>query len=115
MTIISTRKHGEMNYATGTTTNSYANALDWNTIGLGNKTVVLYNSHASNNLHYKVLVRAEHDNGQDAEEVAETTLVAGGLARIALNNCLARVKVQVKAAVSGSQATYQIDSIGLPP
>lgn len=97
----------------GTTTNSYADALDWNSEGFQNKTLILKNTHGSNSLHYKVLVRCEYD-GNDAEEVAETTLAAGGLARIALNNVYARVKLQVKAATADSQATYQLDYIGLP-
>lgn len=114
MSLFTPKQHGETDYATGTTTDSYADALDWLCKEYGNKTIVLKNTHSSNSLKYKVLVRAEYTNGQDAEEVSETTVTAGNLARIALNNAYARIKLQVKAASAGSQATYQVDWIGLP-
>lgn len=96
--------------ATGTTTNAYADAVDWGVAGIREKTIVLANTGA-NGLHYKVLVRAVWA-GQVYEEVAETTLAAGARARVALNNAYARIVVQVKAAVAGSQTSYQIDFIG---
>lgn len=111
--IVLGRKVGEPGTVSPTTTNNYADALNWFCAGYGNKTIVLKNTHGSNSLYYRVLVRA-HPDGQDAEEVAQTVLAAGNLARIALNNAYARVVLQVRAAVPGSQATYQVDWIGLP-
>lgn len=104
-------KLGFQDSATGTTTDDYADALDWNCAGFGNKTIILANTHESNDLKYQVLVIAAA-NGQEAEEVAEATLAAGNKARIPLNNYYYEVKVQVKAA---AQATYQIDYGALPP
>jgi len=97
----------------GTTTDAYVDALDWACLGYGKKTIVLKNTDAANSLDYKVLVRA-YDTGQDAEEIAETTLAAGDLVRIALANAYAGIKLQVKATIVGNQATYQLDHIGLP-
>jgi len=106
-------KLGYQNSVTGETTDSYADALDWNTEPYGNKTLILKNTHDSNSLNYKVLVRGTYD-GQDCEEVSETTLPAGDLARIALNNAYARVKLQVKSATPGAASSYQLDYIALP-
>lgn len=101
-------------YDTGETTDSYADALDWDTRGFGEKTIILSNTHSSNSLKYKVLVRAEYGSGQDIEKVTETTLVAGDKNGIVLNDAYARVKVQVKAATPGNQATWQCDYVALP-
>jgi len=55
-----------------------------------------------------------YPGGQDAEEITETTLPAGDMARIALNNAYARITLSLKSATAGSPATYQLDHIGLP-
>jgi len=114
MKYIRPRKYGESDHISGTTTDNYADALDWDTRGLGWKTIVIKNTHSANSMLYKILIRCEYDNGNDLEEVTETTLAAGDDARNALNNSYARVKVQVKAATAGSQATFDIDYIGNP-
>jgi hypothetical protein len=96
---------------TGTTTDSYTNALDWACHGFNNKTILLKNTHTSNSLKYKVLVYA-YSGGIEYEEVSETTLAAGDIAKIVLNYAYDVVKVQVKSATAGSAATYQLDYIG---
>jgi len=107
-------KLGFQDSVTGETTDSYTDALDWNCEGFGDKTIVLKNTHGSNSLHYKLLVRAHYD-GQDAEEIAETTLAAGDVARISRADIFSRMKLQVKSAVSDAHATYQVDYMGHPP
>ena len=97
----------------GITTDAYANALDWITRGMGNKTIVLKNTHPANGLTFQVLGRGDYYFGQDAEVIAPAPVNAGDVALITLNNAYARVIVQVKATVPGNQATWQLDYTGL--
>ena len=64
---------------TGTTTASYANALDWMVSELAQKTILLKNTHASASLKYKLLSYAVND-GIASELAAETTLLPGKVA-----------------------------------
>ena len=59
----------------GTTTSSYANALDWKCDLLTRKNITLKNTHATNDLKYQVLTYAFVD-GLSYTEVSETTLAA---------------------------------------
>jgi chorismate synthase len=94
---------------TGTTIASYVSALDWPTEELREKTIVLKNTHASYSLKYKLLAYAAPD-GIAGEEVAETTLAAGEIAKLQLHRQWARLVLQV---IDGSgHATYQVDYIG---
>ncbi|MDO9333408.1 MAG: hypothetical protein Q7T57_02660 [Dehalococcoidales bacterium] len=94
---------------TGTTTASYASALDWKVEELREKTIVLKNTHASVSLKYKLLVYASA-GGVAGEEVPETTLAAGEIAKMQLLKQWARLVLQV---MDGSgHATYQVDYIG---
>ncbi len=102
----------------GTTTNAYANAMDWITQTLSRKSILLENTHALNGLHYKLLTQMTlaiskdtQDPVQD-EKVAETTLAAGEVAEFLYNRSYARMILQVKAEVAGLQATYRIDRLG---
>lgn len=96
---------------TGATTGVWADALDWDTRQLGNKTIVLKNTDGANSLNYRVYTRAYH-TGQNFEEIASTTLAPGASTRIALNNHYARVIVQVIDTTAPNHANYQIDHIG---
>lgn len=98
---------------TGTTTNSYADALDWSCIGYQHKNIQLKNTDGANALKYKVLTYA-YEGGNEYEEVAETVLAAGAVAQIILDYPYAQVKIQVKSSVGGSHATYEVDYIGDP-
>lgn len=94
---------------TGTTNASYVSALDWPIEELREKTIVLKNTHASYSLKYKLLVYAAPD-GIAGEEVGETTLSAGEIAKMQLQRQWARLVLQV---IDGSgNATYQVDYIG---
>ena len=96
---------------TGTTTNDYANALDWPCTGLTSKAIHLKNTHGANALKYNVLTYA-HSGGIPYEEVAETLLAFGDIAQIVLLYQYAAVKVQVKSSVTDDHATYQLDYNG---
>jgi len=97
--------------ATGTTVNAYANALEWTCPGIKNKGITLKNTHATNDLKYKVLTY-RHPTGQSKEFVAETTLEATKTADITLNDAYALIEVKVKSAVADTHATYQVDRVG---
>ena len=96
----------------GATTSSYANALDWKCDLLTQKTILLKNTHATNDLKYQVLTYAFVD-GLPYTDVSETTLTAGDTAQIILNYSYSQVIVQVKDATGGSAATYIIDWVGI--
>jgi len=95
----------------GITTNAWVTAFNWDTRELGDKTIVLTNLHGVNSLDYRVYTLA-WEAGQDFEEVPQTTLVALDSARIALNNKLGRIKVQVIDTVALSHANWEIGYIG---
>lgn len=93
----------------GTTTTSYADALDWKVRELGAKTILMENTHASLSLKYR-LVGYAVDGGIDKELVAETVLEAGEVAEFHYDRQWDRLVLQVK---NGSGvATYQIDYEG---
>jgi len=96
---------------TGTTTDSYADALNWNCEGFNNKTIMLKNTDDANSLDYKVLTYA-YPGGVAYEEVSETTLAPGDVAKIVLNYAYGAVSVQVKSTTSGESASYQVDYVG---
>lgn len=96
----------------GTTTDSYVDALDWDCRAGRDKSMLLKNTHGSNGLKYKLLGAMAY-SGQTVELVPETTLAAGETAKFQYVKACARLKLQVKAAVASSQATYQVDYISL--
>lgn len=65
----------------GVTTAAYSSALDWSVEEIREKTIVLKNTHASASLKYKLLAYAAL-GGIAGEEVAETTLAAGEIAKM---------------------------------
>lgn len=94
---------------TGTTTESYDDALDWKVAELGQKTILLKNTHASESLKYKLLGNATQ-GGVAKELVAETTLLAGEVAEFRYDWQWHRLSLQV---VDGSRhGTYQVDYEG---
>jgi hypothetical protein len=94
---------------TGTTTASYAAALDWQTAELNKKTVLLKNAHASSSMKYKLLGYAS-ENGVLKELVSETTLLAGEIAEFHYDRQWHRLVLQV---VDGTgHSTYQLDYEG---
>ena len=101
----------DSDHETGTTTDDYADALDWDARYLRDKSILLKNTDGANGLKYKLLVQMYY-GGADHEEVAETTLAPGEEASFQYLKPYARMKLQVKAASAGSQATYQVDYIG---
>ncbi len=93
----------------GTTTASYATALDWKVSELGQKTMLLKNTHGSLSLKYKLLGYAA-EGGVAKELVAETTLLAGEVAEFHYDRQWHRLVLQV---IDGSgDATYTIDYEG---
>ncbi len=95
----------------GITTNAWVTAFNWDTRELDKKTIVLTNLHGVNDLDYRVFTLA-WEAGQNFEEIPQITLVALDSARIALNNKLGRVIVQVIDTVALSHANWEIGYIG---
>ena len=93
----------------GTTTASYANALNLDSRGQRSKTIILTNTHATHGLKYKLLISASFDGGAEAEEVAETTLAALATAKFRYTGAYARMILQVKTASGTDHATYTAD------
>ena len=93
----------------GTTTASYATALNWKTYFLALKTILLKNTHASLSLKYKLLGYAT-ESAVAKELVAETTLLAGEIAEFHYDRQWHKLVLQV---IDGSgHATYQLDYEG---
>ncbi len=93
----------------GTATASYADALDWKVSELGQKTMLLKNTHASVSLKYKLLGYAA-DGGIAKELVAEATLLAGEVAEFHYDRQWHRLVLQVKDG--SGHASYQLDYEG---
>jgi hypothetical protein len=96
---------------TGTTANSYSDALTWLVAELGNKTILLKNTHGSNSLHYRLYGYAVEE-GIDNEMVPETELSAGEVAEFHYDRQWSKLVLQVKAAIAENQATFRIDYEG---
>ena len=94
---------------TGTTTASYADALNWRCFELSSKTILLKNNHGSNSLKYKLFGYA-YEGGLDNELVAETILAAGKVAEFHYDRQWDRLVLQVMNG--NGQATYQLDYEG---
>jgi len=96
---------------TGVTTNAWADALNWDTREISNKTILLTNTDAVNSLDYRVYTRAYY-TGQDFVEMAAATLAPAAQTRVVLNNHYSRVIVQVVDTAPPAHADYEIDWIG---
>jgi hypothetical protein len=95
--------------SSGTTTSSYATALDWKTTELGKKTLLLKNTHLSYSMKYQLWGYAV-ENGIAVELAAETTLLAGEIAEFHYDrqwHCL-----QLKVIDASGHAGYQLDYEG---
>jgi hypothetical protein len=93
----------------GTITAAYVSALDWAVSELGQKTVLLKNTHGSLSLKYKMAGYA-FDGGIDKELVSETILEAGEIAEFHYNRQWHRLILQLKDG--SGHATYTIDYEG---
>jgi len=94
---------------TGTTTESYADALEWMASELGQKTILLKNTHASLSLKYK-LSGYTVDGGIAKELVAETILLPGEVAEFHYDRQWEKLVLLVKNG--DGAATYRIDYEG---
>ena len=97
----------------GTTTNSYADALDLDTRGAKSISAVVKNADGANSLDYRLRARpANYSTGSD-EEIpecpGEATLGPGEEGLVSLIRGYSRVKIQVKSTVADSHASYSID------
>jgi len=96
---------------TGTTTDSWANALSWTgAYKFLHKTIIIKNTGDTNSLDYKVIVRA-YGGGNDYQETSGS-LAAGDVVKIVFNNHYVEIVVQVKSSTAGASTTYQIDYCG---
>lgn len=94
---------------TGTTTASYVAALDWTVPELGNKTILLENTHGTLTLKYKLIGYAVL-GGLDITLVSETILSPAEVAEFHYTNQWDRLVLQV---IDGTgHATYALDYAG---
>jgi len=94
---------------TGTAAAAYVTALDWPVSELGDKTILLENTHATLTLKYKLLGYAVQ-GGLDITIVAETILSPAEVAEFHYANQWDRLVLQV---IDGTgHATYQVDYEG---
>ena len=94
---------------TGTTTNSYVDAVDLDTRWLDETILTIANTAGSNQMDYQVLVYNDYAAGI-AYATTTNTVAVNDEDQVILRRH-ARVKVQVKSTSSGSHTTFQIDSI----
>jgi len=99
----------DSNYATGTTADDWASALDWTVVYYLHKTITIKNT-GSNSMDYKVITRAVTD-GSDYEETSGS-LSAGDILKVVLNNHYYRVIIKVKSTTAGASTSYRIDYCG---
>lgn len=95
---------------TGTTTNSYVDAIDIDTRWLGETIITIANTAAVNELDYQVLVYNDYGSGT-AHTTTTNTIAVSDSDQVILNRH-ARIKIQVKSTLSDNHTTYQIDAIG---
>jgi hypothetical protein len=99
-------------HSSGTTTAAYVTALDWPCAELGNKTIHLFNTSATQTLSYKLL--ASYHEGQSAGKedvlVAQTSLAIGGDARMQYDRHYQRLILQV--IDNSGHATYEVNYSG---
>jgi len=94
---------------TGVTTEEYVSALDWKVAELGEKTILLKNTHSSQSLKYR-LYGYVVEGDIEKNLVAETVLSAGEIAEFHYERQWHRLVLQV--ANDSGQASYQIDYEG---
>jgi hypothetical protein len=96
----------------GTTTDAYVSSLTWNCAELREKTIHLFNNHATASLYYKLLGRysGEQTPGREDILVNEISLAAGEDARFQYSNQYEQLILQVKN--NSAVASYEINYIG---
>jgi hypothetical protein len=97
----------------GVTTDMYVDALAWTVSEMGKKTFLLKNmeSGGGNGLRYR-LDGLVSFGGITTELVPETVLGGGEVAEFHYDRQWAKLILQVKAAVAGSQAGWRVDYEG---
>ncbi len=93
----------------GTTGAVYANALDWITTELGEKTILLKNTGSPHSLRYKMYGYAG-ESDVSVELVAENILLPGEIAELHYKRQWHRLVLQ--AANGSGETDYQIDYEG---
>jgi hypothetical protein len=105
-----------MGSVTGTTTNTYVNALEWHCASFNKNTFIIENTDIANALKLKVLVMADVAGIEYQIELAtgvtERILLSGEKQSITLTYPYASVNIAVKSNTTDLHATYQIDYIG---
>jgi len=98
------------NSVSGTTTDSYQNALVWNCSPYLYKTIFIKNT-GSNDMDYRVFTEVYAGGIQYLE--TSGTLAPDDVAKVVLNNLYTRIIIQVRSSTAGNSTTYQIDYIGM--
>jgi len=97
----------------GTTGNTYADAVDADIRGMKSLSAVVKNTDGANSLNWRLRARpSNYATGAD-EEIpecpGEETLAAGEKGLAELIKSYSRIKIQVKSTLADTPATYTID------
>jgi len=99
--------------ASGTTGNTYADAVDVDTRGMKSLSAVVKNTDGANSLDWRLRARPSNYAAGTDEEIpecpGEETLAAGEKGLAELLKSYSRVKIQVKSTLADTPATYTID------
>lgn len=96
--------------ATGTTTDSYVEALEVDSRFASDSTFVITNTGGANSLDYDVLVYSNHASGKPFTTTSGTISHSDEDEVILVRH--SKIVVRVKSSSAGNHTTYQIDSIG---
>jgi len=103
-----------MAVVTGTTQDSYPSdpALTWDLSDLyaDRKTIVIVNTGSTNNLDYRITIKADKNGSYEAIENTDT-LGPGDSALINIRNPRAVITVNVKSTTSGNSTTFEIQTM----
>lgn len=102
---------------TGTTENTYANALEWECYSYNKNTLIVKNTHLTNALKLKVLVLTDPNGIQYPLDllgagITERILVADDNQIVKLNYHYHSIFVMMKSNIAETHASFQIDYIG---
>jgi len=101
-----------MDYVTGTTTDSFVTVLSWHCQRYRDKTIVITNTHASNDLYVRIF-KVPARGGYGITDMPESLVLHGyGQHKYVTSEACFSLQVQVRSAVSGQAASYQIDYCG---
>lgn len=98
---------------TGTTTNDYANVLEWSCTGLREKSITVKNTGGANTLTLKVNLRAYPGGSEYASLINdpsyELDLAPDDIILLNYNNAYAVIDVLLKSKVAATHTTYRVD------